>query len=264
MFRRLLGLLITTCMISITGVASAAENGASSKSAQPAHHHRGEKRINLENADGATITLWKPDLSTQPLSLEHGGITIPMTGMDNYHAIVAEKDWGDHKETVIRYEYRFGPPSKQSPSLLAGEQKTEFEIVPDPIPREHYRYHTQQTWDFLVRFNGGPVQDHEISLQTTNGTQLSTTSDPNGRVRFQIPDDFPDLVEGERDRRTGQFTISGEYHQDEKRFTTQLNADYRINPAHWQSTRLGLLVVGIGFLAGGFLGRVKGNGGKAQ
>lgn len=264
MYRRLIGVVIPTCMLSLSGMTFAAESGDANKSTQPTQHHRGEKRINLENADGATITLWKPDLSTQPLSLNHGGVTIPMTGMDNYHAIVAEKDWGNHKEAVIRYEYRFGPPSKQSPSRLAGEQKTEFEIVPDPIPREHYRYHSQQTWGFLVRFNGRPVNDHEVRLQTDNGTQLSATSDPNGRVSFQIPDDFPGVIEGNRDKRISQFTVSSEFQQDDRRYTTQLNADYRINPVHWQSTRLGLLVVGIGFLAGGFLGRVKGKGGKAQ
>jgi hypothetical protein len=251
-------------MLSLSGMAVGADSDEAHKQPQPSHHHRGEKRINLENADGATITLWKPDLSTQPLTLNHGGITIPMTGVDNYHAIVAEKDWGDHKEVVIRYEYRFGPPSKQSPSRLAGHQKTEFEIVPDPIPREHYRYHTQQNWDFLVRFNGNPVKDLEVKLETVNGSQLATKSDADGRVTFLIPDDFPGVIEGKRDKRMGQFTVSSEYQQDNIRYTTQLNAEYRINPMHWQSTQLGLLVVGIGFLAGGFLGRVKGNGGKAQ
>ena len=65
-------------------------------------HRRGGQRLILSNADGATITLWKPDLSTLPLELEHGAITLPRTGMDNYHAIVAEKDWGKEKEAVIR------------------------------------------------------------------------------------------------------------------------------------------------------------------
>jgi hypothetical protein len=147
---------------------------------------------------------------------------------------------------------------------LTAQQKTEFEIVPDPIPREHYRYHSQQRWGFLVRFNGQPVRDLEVRLQTSNGTHLSTTSDAEGRVVFRIPDDFPDLVEGERDRRLSQFTASSEYIQEDKRYTTQLNADYRINPSHWQSTPWGLLVIGVGFIAGGFIGRVNNPGGKAK
>ncbi|MCG7980513.1 MAG: hypothetical protein N0E58_20595 [Candidatus Thiodiazotropha endolucinida] len=261
---QLLGVVIPACMLSLAGVAIGAEGGDATKPPQPAHDHRGEKRIVLENGDGAIITLWKPDLSTQQLTLDHNAVTIPMTGIDNYHAIVAEKDWGDHKEAVIRYEYRFGRPSKQSPSQLAAKQKTEFEIVPDPIPREHYRYHSLQSWNYLVRFNGRPVNDLEVVLNTANGTQLSSTTDSHGRVSFQIPDDFPGMIEGERDKRLGQFIVSSEYLEGNRRYTTQLNADYRVNPAHWQSTRLGLLVVGIGFIAGGFLGRVKRSGGMAQ
>ncbi|MEW7998502.1 MAG: hypothetical protein AB2795_08140 [Candidatus Thiodiazotropha endolucinida] len=261
---QLLGVVIPACMLSLAGVAIGAEGEDATKPPQPAHDHRGEKRIVLDNGDGAIITLWKPDLSTQQLTLDHGSVTIPMTGIDNYHAIVAEKDWGDHKEAAIRYEYRFGRPSKQSPSRLVAKQKTEFEILPDPIPREHYRYHSLQTWDFLVRFNGKPVNDLEVRLNTAYGTHLKSATDTNGRVSFKIPDDFTDTIEGERDKRLGQFTVSSEYLQEDRRYTTQLNADYRVNPAHWQSTHLGLLVVGIGFIAGGFLGRVKRSGGKAQ
>ncbi|MES9949758.1 MAG: Ig-like domain-containing protein [Candidatus Thiodiazotropha sp.] len=264
MHRQLLDVVILACMFSLSGVVTGADGGDATKPPQPAHDHRGEKRIVLENGYGAIITLWKPDLSTQQLTLDHDAVTIPMTGIDNYHAIVAEKDWGDHKEAVIRYEYRFGRPSKQSPSRLAAKQKTEFEIVPDPIPREHYRYHSLETWDYLVRFNGKPVNDLEVILNTDNGSQLSSTTDSNGRVSFQIPDDFPGMIEGERDKRLGQFTVSSEYLEGDRRYTTRLNADYRVNPAHWQSTRLGLLVVGIGFIAGGFLGRVNRSGGKVQ
>lgn len=264
MYRRLLAVVISATPLSLCGVSHAADGVTPPPAAESGHSHRGEKRIFLENGDGATITLWKPDLTTQPLTLQHGSLTMPRTGMDNYHAIVAEKDWGNHKEAVIRYEYRHGRPSKRSPSRLTAQQKTEFEIVPDPIPREHYRYHSQQRWGFLVRFKGQPASDLKVSLETSNRTQLSAISDTDGRVEFRIPDDFPGLVEGERDRRLSQFTASSEYFLDGKRYTTQLNADYRINPSHWQSTRWGLLVIGIGFIAGGFIGRVNSNGGKAK
>ncbi|MEW8507871.1 MAG: hypothetical protein AB2598_14320 [Candidatus Thiodiazotropha sp.] len=261
MYRRLLALSIPVSLLSLSGTAFAADG--ENPPPEPSHNHRGEKRIILENGENASITLWKPDLSTQPLSLEHGGITLPNTGMDNYHVILAEKEWGDHKEAVIRYEYRHGPPSKQSPSRLAAEQKTEFEIVPDPIPREHYRYHSREEWGFLLRYQGQPVNNHGVSLQTSHGSHLSATTDAEGRVKFRIPDDFPGLVKGERDRRLGEFSVSSEYLQDDRRYTTQLSADYRVSPAHWQSTRLGLLVIGIGFVAGGLIGRVK-KGGNAK
>ncbi|MEW8586701.1 MAG: hypothetical protein AB2531_13130, partial [Candidatus Thiodiazotropha sp.] len=94
----------------------------------------------------------------------------------------------------------------------------------------------------------------------SNGSHLSVTSDAEGRVEFLIPDDFPGVVKGERDRRLGQFSVSSEYHQGDRRYTTQLSADYRVSPSHWQSTRLGLLIVGFGFIAGSVIGRVKKGG----
>ncbi|MCU7871127.1 MAG: hypothetical protein KZQ91_00125 [Candidatus Thiodiazotropha sp. (ex Lucinoma borealis)] len=257
MQRQRLRSFIAICLLPLSAVAASTDDSEKKPIEQPAHDHRGAKQITLENGEGATITLWKPDLSTQTLNLEHGGITIPKTGLDNYHVVVAEKDWGNHKEAVIRYEYMFGRPSKQSPSKLTAVEKTDFEIVPDPIPREHYRYHTLQTWGFLVRLHGKPLSNLELTLQTTHGSQQTVISDQYGRVEFQIPDDFPNLVAGERDKRSAQFTISSKYREGDIAYQTQLNADYRVNPTHWQSTQLGLWVVGIGILAGGYLGRTK-------
>ncbi|MCU7948313.1 MAG: hypothetical protein KZQ72_17050 [Candidatus Thiodiazotropha sp. (ex Cardiolucina cf. quadrata)] len=185
MQRQRLRSFIAICLLPLSAVAASTDGSEKKPIEQPAHDHRGAKQITLENGEGATITLWKPDLSTQTLNLEHGGITIPKTGLDNYHVVVAEKDWGNHKEAVIRYEYMFGRPSKQSPSKLTAVEKTDFEIVPDPIPREHYRYHTLQTWGFLVRLHGKPLSNLELTLQTTHGSQQTVISDQYGRVEFR-------------------------------------------------------------------------------
>ena len=257
MNRQSIGIFLSACLLSPLCMAADSDKPEKTEKPPAAHGHRGAKKIVLENGDGAVITLWNPDLSTQPLTLEHNSVTVPVTGVNNYHAVVAEKAWSGHKETVIRYEYMFGRPSHQSPARLAAAEKSEFEIVPDPIPREHYRYHSQQNWGFLVRLHGKPLANQPLTLETSHGTLQTLSSNAEGRVEFRIPDDFPDLVEGERDKRLAQFTISSEYRDEGITYTTQLNADYRINPSHWQSTRLGLLVLGIGLLTGSYLGRAK-------
>ncbi|MCM8921286.1 MAG: hypothetical protein LC540_14695, partial [Candidatus Thiodiazotropha sp.] len=96
MQRQRLRSFIAICLLPLSAVAASTDGSEKKPIEQPAHDHRGAKQITLENGEGATITLWKPDLSTQTLNLEHGGITIPKTGLDNYHAVVAEKDWGNH------------------------------------------------------------------------------------------------------------------------------------------------------------------------
>ena len=260
--------LIACMLLSAASLGSAAEtvanDGSEPKKPQSGHAHRGPKQLILENAEGARITLWKPDLTTQPLSMNHGGITIPRTGMDNYHALVVEKDWGDSRETLIRYEYLFGRPSQHSPSELAGAVKTDLEIVPAPIPREHLHYLSDQRWGFQVRFKGMPRAQVPLTLETSHGTRLEAVTDRKGYAVFRLPDDFPDIVPGERDGRSAEFTVSASAEVAGTAYETLLTASYQVNPSHWQSTPLGWFVVGLGFIAGGVIGRQKGRGGQGS
>ncbi|MES9980337.1 MAG: Ig-like domain-containing protein [Candidatus Thiodiazotropha sp. 6PLUC5] len=254
MKRQILAMILGSALLSPLVVTATEPQSMSPKKPTNAHNHRDPKSFLIENGDSATITLFKPDLSSETLTAEMGKVTMPRTGVDNYHALVVEKQWGNYKEAIIHYQYMFGRPSHQSPDKLIALEKTEFEIIPEPLPREHYRYHSMQEWEFRLRFNGAYLSGQPLTLNTSNGSQQTLTTDENGRVTFTIPDDFPDLVDGVRDRRNAQFTIISEYQQDKVTYSTQLFADYQVNPNHWQSTQLGFLVLGIGFLAGGYLG----------
>ncbi len=240
---------------------AAAEHKTEATTAQQTQHQqhrRGPKRFALIGADGATITMWKPDLTTIPLDekhLMHGTITLPSTGLDNYHAIVAEKDWGNIKEAVVRYEYLRGKPSKNSPTILSNAVKTTFEIVPDPIPRGHYHYFTGQTWNFITRFGDTSVPNLPVVFETTNGSRIETKSDANGRFSIDIPTDFPDMLPGKKDKRKSDFSISSEYANAGINYQSSLSAEYHINRLNWRSMSLGLLVAGIGVVGGGLIGR---------
>ncbi len=163
---------------------------------------------------------------------------------------------GNEVGALIRYEYLRGRPSKVSPATLAAAEKTRFEIVPDPIPREHYDYYSDQTWGFILRLDGQPLAATRVILQTEHGSQVEGTTDQTGKVSLRIPDDFPDIQPGVRDERSAGFKVRAETLAEGIRYTTLLSADYEINPAHWQSFGWGVTVVGIGFLVGGFIGRI--------
>ena len=234
--------------------------------AAPGHqgHGRGGNRLLLAGAEGARVTLWRPDLETRPLAVEHGGITLPRTGFDNYHAVVAEKDWGASTETVVRYEYLRGRPSGRSPAELTGAVKAPFEIVPDPLPREHRHYVDGTRWEFILRFQGRPLANRRILVETSNGSRLETVSSGDGRFGFTLPDDFPGRVPGERDRRAAEFQVSSEHEAGGITHQTRLSAEYRVNPSHWRSTPLGVGVAALGFLAGLLLVRRGGRAGSAR
>jgi len=267
-------LTVTTglALFAVMGNAMAAAENPTSKNQgtetvkikqnQHQQHRRGPKRIALAGAEGASITLWKPDLKTIPLGekhVMHGTITLPPTGFDNYHAIVAEKDWGDSKEAIVRYEYLRGKPSKNSPSILSDAVKTEFEIVPDPIPRGHFQYHTDLEWNFITRFKDKPVPDLPVVFETTNGTRIETKSNADGRVTITIPTDFPDMVPGKRDRRSADFILSAEYKDGGINYQSALSGEYRVSRMNWRSVGWGSFVMVIGMVAGGFIGRSRNN-----
>jgi hypothetical protein len=210
----------------------------------------------LQGASGALIQLWTPDLGIRSLSAHDDRITVPRTGMDNYHALVARQERGSLKETAIRYVYQFDKPSGRSPAELAGAQKAALEIVPDPLPREHYHYHTDQDWGFRLRFHARPVADHPVTLETSHGSRLQGTTDAGGRVVLRIPDDFPGVEAGVRDQRRADFSVSASYADVDQVYRTTLSAEYRVNPRHWRSSGAGVAVAGVGLLVGGLLSRL--------
>ncbi len=264
------GLVLTT-MLSMATAAPGKPDDADSRAGKPRseknqhqHGRRGSKQLALAGADGAKITLWKPDLTTIELGKKHvmhGTITLPSTGVSNYHAIVAEKDWGDSKEAVVRYEYLRGRPSKNSPTILSAAQKTEFEIVPDPIPRGHYHYYSGQEWSFITRFKDRPIPGLPVVFETSNGTRIEATSDANGKVSFLLPADFPDLVPGKRERVSSDFMLSAEYKDQGISYQSALSAEYQINRLNWRSVGWGSMVMVVGMVAGGFIGRSRKNKG---
>ncbi len=268
MQHRFLTWSILSLLLLVTGDAWCAEHGKGSGQEGAAASHRngdGKQQLMLANGDGATVRLWKPDLTSIVLEVQHGGITIPNTGMDNYHALVASRSWSNLEDTLIRYEYLRGKPSGHSPSELAALLKSTFEIVPDPIPREHYRYIGNHTWSFLLRFKDTPLADTQVTLSTSNGTQLAGKSDADGRVRFLIPDDFPEEKTGRTGNKPGEMWLVAEHQDNGVTYHTTLSAAYFIDPSHWQSKSLAAAIFALGLLAGGIVGRVrKQNGEKSE
>ncbi len=211
----------------------------------------------LANGAGAVVTLYKPDLTWQRLPVGMGGrLVVKPTGMDNYHAIVAEQDWGDSKETIIRYETLRGEPSGFSPQQLLDLPKTDLEVVPDPLPREHYRYYSASDWSFCLRFRGEPLAGEKLHLTTANGSSVTATTGADGCAGITLPDDFAEVKPGRRNNDPALFQVAADYQAGGKRYHTLLVAEYNPNPDHWRSTGLALFVMGGGLFAGGLLGRV--------
>lgn len=203
---------------------------------------------------GAAVRLLLPDLSTRRLAPDATGrTTIPSTRMEYYHALIAERDAGARHEAAIRYLHLFGKPSGRSPSELLAARHTPLDIVPRPLPREHWRYLSGNTFTFIVRFHGQPLAGQTVTLQTANGTIRQFDSDHQGRIDIRLPDDFPDVQPGRASNRPAEFMLSAEHRDDGRLYATTLSAPYSPSPTHWQSPAFGLSALAGGLLLGGFL-----------
>ncbi|GAB6043393.1 hypothetical protein JCM17961_40710 [Endothiovibrio diazotrophicus] len=219
--------------------------------AATAHRHGGGGHPwVLFDMEQAEVSLWTSDLRTLEVLFDGHWAHLPKSGVDNYHAAVAVQRSARLSRSVVRYLFRQGRPSGHSPRELLAEHKAPLELVPDPLPREHYRYYGGEAWGFLLRLYGKPVADTEVRLRTLNGSDLTARTDGAGRVRFTLPDDFPRVLPGRRANPAVPFALSAATATDGVRYETTLQGDYAPNPGHWRSTEWGAATLGAGLLAG--------------
>lgn len=152
----------------------------------------------------------------------------PKTG--NYHWVSAREE-AEGKVTVASTAYAFGNPGA-APTALLLKQKSELEIIPQPLPREHGSYRESDKWKFLLRFNGQPLANKELKLETEFGTKTAFTSDAKGLVTVLFPLDFKpaDPANKAHDQhmgpRKGKFVLAAEHDEGGKHYLTAFNYAY--------------------------------------
>jgi len=225
---------------------------------QPAaeHQHDGRrmaKVFQLTGHENSRISLISPDLKRRELSADNGQVKFNPTGIDNYHALLATREFQGVQEVAIRYVYAFGKPSGSSPSQLTQLSKAELEIIPDPLPREHWHYKAGHKAAFLVRFRGHPLAYNSVILYTSYASILEATTDTQGRVLFKLPDDYPITQAGNNANPAAEMMLHVKHTDNGQQYASWLSADYRANPEHWKNTQLGVMVTTGGFLFGAFM-----------
>ncbi|OOZ42366.1 hypothetical protein BOW53_00580 [Solemya pervernicosa gill symbiont] len=214
------------------------------------HSRRGPVALYLDDSEAAELQMWSSTLQLSELEQLEGKVELTKTGIDNYHAVLATRSSQTLHESALRYRYMRGKPSGHSPSELTALTKTPLEIVPDPLPREHWRYTGNQTANFTITFNGEPLAGAWVGLTSSNGTTLESTSDAEGSVSFPVPDDFSRVMPGHSNNPKGEFIVRTGHVDNGRLYRTNLTADYRVDPGHWQSNGVALFMLGGGFAAG--------------
>lgn len=217
------------------------------------HDRHAGKPFLLHQGEGAEAQLMSPGKAVQPLTLEHGRVSVKAMGTGNYHALIARRSAGDLHESAVRYVYMHGKPSGLSPSLLIGHEKSALEIEPAPLAREHWRYYANTDARFIVRFKGEPLAGAKVHMQTGNGSSAEFTADAEGLVTVPLPDDFVYEKPGRMANPPSEFVLTTAHRAGSEQYITTFSYDYYINPEQWQSTKFGLAVIGGGVLFGGLI-----------
>ncbi len=229
----------------------------SNGSAQNQHAGHGqsrnrEKSFYLADNQSAIVKYIDPSLQTLSLTAEDKSnqYILPKTGMDNYHALVAERSTDTSHESSLRYAYLRGKPSGFSPGDLITQHKLPLEIVPEPMIREHWRFYTNNSHLFKILFNEKPLADTWVTFQTSNGSTLDSKTDMDGKVIFTLPDDFKEIKPGRRANKPAEFVLRTVHIDKTITYKTNFSAPYSVNPSHWQSNAGGILALSIGFISG--------------
>jgi hypothetical protein len=133
-----------------------------------------------------------------------------------------------------------------SPKDLLKREKSELEILPQPLPREHGNYREAETARFLVRFGGAPLANAPVTFQTENGGRAMYVSDAAGVINVTFPTDIEAKGSGHGGHHgggpRGNFVLAVEHSDGGRRYLTAFNYVYTQRADAGKS-----YVAGIGF-----------------
>lgn len=211
------------------------------------------QNLAVGSVDAYSNNLKSQDMHRQ-LPLEIGGASLGKPDTGGFQWLAAREEQPD-KVLVASAVYYFGERGAKNPTAMFMQQKYELEIVPQPYPREHSRYRADEDWRFLVRFNGQPLANQKVVLETQNGSKAEFVSDAQGVVTVHLPNDFKAEEETAQNAgkhshgvRASDFVLAVEHAEGGKTYITAFNGSYRPDAFDKRSLAMGLGFTLIGGL----------------
>lgn len=176
----------------------------------------------------------------------------PMVG--NYHWLTARQESAAEVRVASSAWYFSNPGA--APTELLKQARHELEIVPQPLPREHSGYRESEKWRFLVRWQGQPLGNQPLTLETEFGSRSRYLTDETGIATVLFPRDMVPVGEGGagpegRGPRRAKFVLTTERtgDADGKRYLTAFNYSYAADPDRERSLAWGAAFGALGMVA---------------
>lgn len=223
------------------------------KHAKHGGHGMGEPTMlhAINGEENCSVVLIKPNLSKEDLNLSDTAIILPKASIGGYYALVLNHRSDNRVDSAIRYLSQQGRPSKVSPTKLTALSKSDLEIIPNPLHREHDRYTASKSYRFLLYFQGKPLANTIVTMETRDTPIQTYTTDSTGEFSITLPNDFKNVQVGRNENRPSEFLLSAHYRSGLNEYSSTLSMPYSLNPNdYWQSQSYGTGIILIGFLGG--------------
>jgi len=212
------------------------------------------QNIVVANIDAYSNNI-KDENAHRQLAMEMAGAKLDKPATGGFQLLSAREEQADavHVASTVYY---FGERGAKNPTDMFMQQKNELEIIPQPYPREHSRYRANEDWKFLVRFNGQPLVNQKVDLETSNGSKVEMVTDAAGVLSVHVPNDFKPVEEKKEGaghdhgmRRGADLVLATEYVAEGKTYLTAFNSAYGADAYDKRN-----LAMGLGFTLLGMAG----------
>jgi len=130
-------------------------------------------------------------------------------------------------------------------------KKSELEIHPSPLPREHDHYTGSDSYKFYLHFKGKALPNTTVVFNSANASQQTYKSDEDGEFYITMPNDFKDVKDGRRANKPVEFTLQTSHVNEGITYTSTFTMPYYVNPTdYWQTQTLALVLLILGFISG--------------
>lgn len=216
---------------------------------------KGFQLMGLKAETGTTVSYIHSDLESSELSLHGDAVHLKSTGKNNYHALVARQEQGNEHRLAVRYIYNNGRPVSTSPSDLLALNLGGLQIIPSPLPREHWKYKSNSTFRFQIMFDGKPLAEQALLATTRFGSNEILQTDKLGLIDLVIPEDFPEIIPLKRATPPGELQLFSAYRHEGENYEASMTAAYHPSESSWKNVGLGAVVVLIGLVFGFYINR---------
>ena len=162
---------------------------------------KGDRRTQLlvepVNLTSKQVLVFSPFGGDSPLASweaeprQGGTFGIKSRGNGNYHWLTSTSEDSKRLASSVYYFSNPGP----APRSLLQQSTGTLEIKPLKLPREHNQYRAKETWVFQASYQGKPLANVSVQLDTSNGTHQTLGTDAQGQVALAFPDDFQPKIE---------------------------------------------------------------------